>query len=222
MRQLRVVNSVWKLSSVLGFAGAVACMLGQPVAAQGQGTSCLLSPAKLSENAVNTFRDQPSELLSVHVNGGPLMSRNVRRLAGSDTSTVSQLIALAKEANLAQVVAVGVGLAEAAAICKLTDIKIAEDIADQVNKAGIPALASAFAAGTTTFEVVDAGGAGAAGAAQIGGKPAPGGGGRPEPTKVAPGGPIVSSSGDGLRVPVLLFGSAGVSKTINGSVSPSK
>ena len=215
MRQLRVVNSVWQLPRAIVLVVGAACMFGQHAAAQG---SCLLSPAKLSDNAVKAFQDQPAELLSVHANGGPLMSRNVRRLAGSDLSTVSQLIALAKEASLAQVVAVGVGLAEAAAICKLTDLKIYEDIADQVAKAGIPALASAFAAGTTTFEVVDAGGAGAL---QTGGKPAAGGG-SPEPTKVAPGGPIVSSSGDGLRVPVLLFGSAGVSKTINGSVSPSR
>lgn len=218
MRQLRVVNSVGKLSRVIAFAVASACMFAQQAAAQG---SCLLSPAKLSENAVKAFQDQPSELLSVHANGGPLMSRNVRRLAGSDISTVSQLIALAKGANLAQVVAVGVGLAEAAAICKLSDAKLAEEIADQVAKAGIPALASAFAAGTTTFEVVDAGGAGAAGALQTSGKPASGGG-SPEPTRVAPGGPNVSNSGDGLRLPVLLFGSAGVSKTINGSVSPSR
>jgi hypothetical protein len=204
---------------MLAFAGMLACAFGQPAAAQG--ASCLLSPAKLSEDAVKAFLDQPSELLSVHANGGPVMSRSVRRLAGSDLSTVSQLIELAKKADLVQVVAIGVGLAEAAAICKLTDPKLAEAIADQVNQAGIPALASAFAAGTTTFEVVEVGGTRAAGAAQIGGKPASGGGG-PESTRVAPGGPSVSNSGDGLQIPVLLFGSAGVSKTINGSVSPSR
>jgi hypothetical protein len=196
-------------------------MFGEQAAAQSQGTGCLLSPAKLSDSAVKAFLDQPSELLSVHANAGPAMSRQVRRLAGSDFSTVAQLIELAKTADLAQVVAIGVGLAEAAAICKLTDAKLAEDIADQVNKAGIPALASAFAVGTTTYEVAEVGAAGATAVAQIGGRPASGGG-SPEPTKVAPGGPSVSSSGDGLRLPALLFGSAGVSKTINASVSPSK
>lgn len=221
MRQSRVVGSVRKLPRVLAFAGAVVCMFGQQPAAQSQGTGCLLSPAKLSENAVKAFQDQPAELLSVHANGGPPMSRNVRRLAGSDISTVPQLIALSKEANLAQIVAIGVGLAEAAAICKLSDAKLAEEIADQVAKAGIPALASAFAAGTTTFEVVDTGPAGAAGVLQAGGKPASGGG-SPEPERVAPGGSNVADSGDGRRLPVLLFGSAGVSKTINGSVSPSR
>ena len=217
MRELRVVASVWKLPLV--FAGAVACMFCQQ--AEAQGTGCLLSPAKLTDNAVKAFQDQPAELLSVHANGGPVMSRNVRRLAGSDIATVSQLIALAKQADLVQVVAIGVGLAEAAAICKLTNNKLAEEIADQVTKAGIPALTSAFAAGATTFEALETGGAGgAASTAQIAeGKPA--GGGSQEPTKgAAGGGPNGSGSND--RQPLLLFSSAGVSKTINGSVSPSR
>ena len=216
MRELRVVASVWKLPFLL--AGAVACMFCQQ--AEAQGTGCLLSPAKLTDNAVKVFQDQPAELLSVHANGGPAMSRNVRRLAGSDIATVSQLIALAKQADLVQVVAIGVGLAEAAAICKLTNNKLAEEIADQVTKAGIPALTSAFAAGATSFEALEAGGAGgAASAAQIAeGKQA--GGGSQEPTKVAAGGP--SNSGSNDRQPLLLFSSAGVSKTINGSVSPSR
>jgi hypothetical protein len=218
MRQSRVVASVWQLSRAIVLIAGAACIFSQQAAAQG---SCLLSPAKLSDDAVKAFRDQPSELLSIHANGGPVMSRNVRRLAGSDLATVSQLIEVARKADLVQVVAIGVGLAEAASICKLTDPKLAEDIAEQVNKSGIPALVSAFAAGTTLTEVVDAGGAGAAGVVQVEGKPASGGG-SPEATKVAAGGPRVSGSGDGPSVPVLLFGSAGVSKTINGSVSPSR
>jgi hypothetical protein len=217
MRQLSIVKSHCMLPKALAIAGMLACIFGPPAAAQG--TSCLFAPAKLSEDAVKSFQNQPSELLTVYANGGPTMSRHVRRLAGSDLATVSKLIELARRADLVQVVALGVGLAEAAAICKLTDPKLAEEIADQVNNAGIPALASAFAVGTTTYEVADAAGAGAAGAAQIAnGKPAGGGG--SEQTKVAAGGPVVSSSGDGQ--PVLLFGSAGVTKTINGSVSPSR
>ena len=109
----------------------------------------MLSPAKLSEAAINAFKDKPGDVLAVHSGGGPAMSRHVRRLAGSDVSTVPQLIGLTKEANLAQVVAVGVGLAGASAVCKLTRPDLAQDIADQVTKAGIPALTSAFAVGAT-------------------------------------------------------------------------
>ena len=81
-----------------------------------------------------------------------LVCGHVRRLAGSDVSTVPQLIGLMKEANLAQVVAVGVGLAGASAACKLTRPDLAHDIADQVTKAGIPALTSAFAVGATPLD----------------------------------------------------------------------
>ena len=103
------------------------------------------------------------------------MSRNVRRLAGSDLSTVSQLIELAKKADLVQVVAIGVGLAERRRSA-VDRPQACGRYRGSSERAGIPALASAFAAGTTSFEVVDAGGAGAAGALQTGGKPASGGG----------------------------------------------
>jgi hypothetical protein len=192
-------------------------MFGQSAIAQA--TACLLSPAKLSDSVVKAFLEKPSELLSAYPNGGPVMSRQIRRLAGSDLATIPQLIELAKRADLVQVVAIGVGLAEAAAICKLTDARLAEEIADQVSKAGIPALTSAFAVGATTVEAMEAGGVEGPGIPQIGNGNRAGGSGT-EPTKVAAGGPIVSGSSDGQ--PVLLFSSAGVSKTINGSVSPSR
>jgi hypothetical protein len=148
------------------------------------------------------------------------MSQYIRRLAGSDVSTVPQLIGLTKDANLAQVVAIGVGLAGASAVCKLVKSDLAQDIADQVNKAGIPALISAFAVGTSTLD-----------AAQLGTFVAPtevaeitnsrvSEGGGAQPGKVGPGGNPAES--DGPRLSGLLFSSAGVSKTVNGSVSPTK
>lgn len=45
------------------------------------------------------------------------MSGVVKRLAGSDTSTVPTLMALAREASPAQIIAVGAGLAMAAGVC---------------------------------------------------------------------------------------------------------
>jgi hypothetical protein len=219
MQQSRVASSVWRLPSVLVLAVAAACMFAQQAAAQAQTKSCLLSPAKLSDNVVKAFLDNSSELLTVYPNGGPVMSRQVRRLAGSNFATLPLLIELAKRADLVQVVAIGVGLAEAATICKLTDPGLAEEIASQVNRAGIATLASAFAAGGTSYEVVEAGSPATAKFAPIGNRPAPGGG-TVDGAKVAAGGPKVS--GDEAPLPVLLFSSAGVSKTIYGSVSPSR
>jgi hypothetical protein len=203
---------------VLAAATMLLLMGGQQALAQATG-SCMLSPAKLSEGAIKAFKDKPAELLAVHTGGGPAMSQYVRRLAGSDVSTVPQLIGLTKDANLAQVVAIGVGLAGASAVCKLANSDLAQDIADQVNKAGIPALISAFAVGMSSLDV-----------AQLGTFVAPTAvaeitssrvseGGAAETRKAGPGDPAAN---DGPRLLGLLFSSAGVSKTVNGSVSPTK
>jgi hypothetical protein len=192
---------------------------GQQALAQGAG-GCMLSPAKISEAAINAFKDKPGDVLAVHSGVGPAMSRHVRRLAGSDVSTVPQLIGLMKEANLAQVVAVGVGLAGASAVCKLTRPDLAQDIADQVTKAGIPALTSAFAVGATPLD-----------ADQMGAFVAPTEVAEITNSRVSDDGAMVTKKGglggdpapgEGLRFPGLLFSSAAVSKTVNGSVSPTK
>src|SRR5262245_18587180 len=96
MRQSRVASSVWQLPSVLVFAVVAACIFAQHAAAQGQTIGCLLSPAKLSDAVVKGFLDNPSELLTVYPNGGPVMSRQVRRLTGSNFATIPLLIELAK------------------------------------------------------------------------------------------------------------------------------
>ncbi len=192
---------------------------GQQALAQATG-GCMLSPAKLPEAAIKAFKDNPAELLKVHTGGGPTMSQYVRRLAGSDVSTVPQLIALTKDANLAQVVALGVGLAGASAVCKLANSDLGQDIADQVNKAGIPALISAFAVGMSSLD-----------AAQLGTFVAPTEvaeitnnrateGGAGDAKKAGSGGDL--APGEGQRLSALLFSSAGVSKTVNGSVSPTR
>jgi hypothetical protein len=180
----------------------------------------MLSPAKLSEAAIKAFKDNPAELLTVHTGGGPTMSQYVRRLAGSDVSTVPQLIGLTKSANLTQVVAIGVGLAGASAICKLANSDLAKDIADQVNKAGIPALTSAFAVGMSSLDAAQLGTFVApTEVAEIANNRVPEGGAF-ETTKVGPGGDL--AAGEGQRLSALLFSSAGVSKTVNRSVSPTR
>jgi hypothetical protein len=201
-------------------ASIVFLFLGFGQSAVAQGTGCMLSPAKLSETAIKAFKDNPTELLAVHTGGGPTMSQHVRRLAGSDVSTVSQLIGLTKDANLAQVVAIGVGLAGASAICKLANSDLAKDIADQVNKAGIPALTSAFAVGMSTLDAAQLGTFVApTEVAEITNSRVPEGG-VVETKKAGPGGD--PAPGEGQRLSALLFSSPGVSKTVNGSVSPTR
>jgi hypothetical protein len=203
---------------VLAVAMSLLLMCGQQALAQATG-GCMLSPAKLPETAIKAFKDKPAELLAVHTGGGPAMSQYIRRLAGSDVSTVPQLIGLTKDANLAQVVAIGVGLAGASAVCKLAHSDLAKDIADQVNKAGIPALTSAFAVGMSALDAAQLGTFVApTEVAEIANSRVPEGG-AAETSKAGPGG---DAPGEGQRLSALLFSSAGVSKTVNDSVSPTR
>ena len=107
-----------KRARVVAGTSALAFMIGQAVfAAPVLADGCLSSSARLSEDAVKTFKDQPADLVARHAAGGPPMSAEVRRLAGSDVSTVSSIIALARGASTAQIVAIGAGLANAAHTC---------------------------------------------------------------------------------------------------------
>ena len=56
-------------------------------------------------------------LLDDYPDGGVVMTAAVRRLAGTEVATVSDLIALAKGAKVPQIVAIGAGLAGAVNVC---------------------------------------------------------------------------------------------------------
>jgi hypothetical protein len=92
-------------------------------------------------------------LLDLHPAGGVVMTATVRRLAGSNFATVPVLVGLARDANVAQIVALGTGLARAANVCKRKRPDLAEKIKEEVLKAGIPALTAAFLASLTSDSV---------------------------------------------------------------------
>ena len=132
---------------------------------------CLIHPAKLSDSRVAAFKEQPGELLKTYTSGGPRMSVEVSRLAGSDVSTVPLLVQLAKEASPAQAVAIGIGLAQAAAVCAQDRPDLQKQIKDAVGRSAQPILSSAFAVGASSFDAAVAGRVAAAadGGAPIGG-----------------------------------------------------
>lgn len=141
--------------------------------------ACFLSPARLSDEAVNVFRNNPEALLTSNPVGGYSLSSQVRSLAGSDTESISSLVRLADNANNAQVTAVAVGLAQAATACVNTRPDISAEIQQAVAESGNQALIAAFAAAsgdTQTAAVGGTGGTGAGGGGAIGGDGAGGGG----------------------------------------------
>jgi hypothetical protein len=111
----------------------------------------MLTPAKLSDTAISSFNDQPGSLIERHPSGGPALSSEVRRLAASDVGTTPKLIDLAKNAKPEHIVALGIGLAQAAAICTKTKPELAKTIKKLVSESGTPSLAAAFATESSLF-----------------------------------------------------------------------
>jgi hypothetical protein len=135
--------------------GAIALLVvTRPVAADG----CLLHPAKLADSAVDGFKGRPQALLDDHPEGGVVMTAAVRRLAGSDVATVSQLVSLANGASVPQVVALGAGLAGAANVCRQKRPDLSQMISDEVKRANVPALFVAFAASLSSRQAAAMGG----------------------------------------------------------------
>jgi hypothetical protein len=133
--------------------GVWALLATQPAAADG----CLLHPAKLADAAIADFKTTPRTLLDDHPNGGVVMTAAVRRIAGSDVETVSELVSLARTANVPQVVALGAGLAGAVNVCNNKRPDLANRITDEVKRVQIPALFAAFAASLSSRQVATMG-----------------------------------------------------------------
>jgi hypothetical protein len=195
---------------MLAFAG--------PAAASGGSGSCLQHPAKFADTAVQGFTSRPAGLLETYPRGGVIMSAAVRRLAGSDIATVAPLAALAKEASVSQIVAIGVGLARATTACKRTRPDLAQRIADEVKRAGLSTLSTVFAAGLTSEDVVAVGDPDALGSvAEPPSRPAPGAAKRSDAQDALAEGPK-----DGSGDPPPFFGTGGIMHTVVKPVSPAR
>jgi hypothetical protein len=182
-------------------------LAGGPVNAQSP-LACLRHPAKLSDAVVDDFKAQPKALLQKHPDGGVLMSAAVRRLAGSNVSSVPMLCGLAREASVAQTVALGVGLAKAVAVCRRLRPDLAQRIKEEVERAGNPTLTTAFLASLPSDAV-------AMGALD-----------EPTPTKSAEEPGLFPFVGEpsyvGPQRKQSFFGNGGIAQTVVRPVSPSR
>jgi len=166
-------------------AAAVLVLLGQGQVAYADG--CLLAPAKLPDGAMQAFKDRPGEIMDRYPAGGPALSSEIMRRVGSDVSTLTAIINLAKGGNTAQRVAIGIGLAKAAVACSRTHPQFEQAIKQAVTDAANSELATAFIAGLSPLEqALPANDARPAGA-PIGDGPRAGGGDSPA-AKPGPGG----------------------------------
>jgi hypothetical protein len=120
----------------------------------GASAGCLVAPAKLSDGAMQAFRNQPAELLKRHPAGGPAMSAEVARRVGSDASVLALVIQLAKEGTPAQRVAIGIGVAKVISTCGRLQPDLESTIRQAVAQAALPELSAAFAAGLGSLEAL--------------------------------------------------------------------
>lgn len=132
----------------LGPVALVLALSPQEALAEG----CLLSPAKLADAVIQAFKDNPKDLLDRFPAGGPAMSADVMRRAGSDLAVLPQIIQLAREGNTAHRVAIGIGLARTASACARTHPELEKEIKRAVAEAGISELSTAFAAGLSSLD----------------------------------------------------------------------
>lgn len=116
-------------------------------------SGCLSSASSLHQTEIDAFLERPADLLDLYPAGGPAMSARVQRLAGSDTSTVPALIALAKGARPAHVVALSMGLGRAAAHCAAKRPDLAHTIKQRVAAEGSSSLRALFSSEATVMEL---------------------------------------------------------------------
>jgi hypothetical protein len=186
----------WQRLQVLAIGGVALLFAAQSAAADG----CLLHPARLSDVSVETFKARPGALLDDNAKGGVVMSAAVRRLAGSDVATVRDLVSLAKNANIPQVVALGTGLAGAVSVCRHKRPDLAERITDEIKRAQNTALFAAFAASLSSRQVAAMG--------------------APEPLPSHVGAAPANPVGQPGAPPA--FGSGGIVRTVVQPVSPAR
>jgi hypothetical protein len=122
------------------------------LAGQASAQSCLIFPAKLSDGLIEAFKNRPAEVLERHPMGGPVMSVEIMRRAGSDISTLLAVLQVARDGSAAQRVAIGIGLARTTAVCSRTQPEAEQMIKQAVTEAGISELTAAFAAGLSPLE----------------------------------------------------------------------
>lgn len=99
------------------------------VMAAGQASAACVAPAMaLPASTIGAFQNDPPALLQRHPLGAGGLVSEVRNLAVSEPTTVSQIVDLLRSANDEQRRAIGTGLGQAARMCVRNDPTVAEAI----------------------------------------------------------------------------------------------
>lgn len=193
---------------------------------QAYAAGCLLAPAKISDATIAAFKQRPGELLERFPAGGPTMSAEIMRNAGSEIEVLPEIIGIARQGTTAHRVAIGIGLARAATVCTRTNPDIEQRIKQAVSDAALSELSTAFAAGMSATEqsATFAASSASDGSAFAGGPLVSAGGGSDAKSPVAAGGPAGSADllNTSISGSMRSFSSRGLTSTTGNTVSPTR
>lgn len=155
--------------SVLVLVGGLAAGTDVSIAAP-TAAGCFVGAARLSDDAITSFLEQPDSLLTANPNGGLALAGSVRELTGSSADTLPKFQPLIATANASQKSAIGAGLARAARACQRSAPEYAQQIQAFVAATQSPELVAAFVGALNEVQTAALGGpaGGAAAAAGIG------------------------------------------------------
>ena len=131
---MRPTRSLWRALMLAAFAWFA--LSPAPVVAQSALGVQAPSYAKLPEAAVAQFKADPQSLLAAYPSGGRAMATMARNLLLSDPTLLGQLLNVAKNANSAQMAAIGGGLAQAARILVVINPELAAQVQLAVAQSG--------------------------------------------------------------------------------------
>jgi hypothetical protein len=123
--------------------------------------ACYQPDDKLPQNQIETFLNNPTELLADNPTGGGSLESSILKLVGSDNIVLPAVIKLLSSANPQQRAAIGAGLAAAAQLCLASDQIFAGQIQTAIAEKGDRVALEAFITGGGQDTATAAIGAGA-------------------------------------------------------------
>jgi hypothetical protein len=161
------MNIRWKaqIMSPFRIAALIALNVGLGTVAH---AACYAPESRLSQDKVQSFLSNPTEVLASNPTGGDELIGSIRTLVASDEATLPVVIKLLSTANPHQQAAIGSGLALASRICLGTGVEADQSFAGQIQS---QLAASGIGVALTAF--VSDGGQETATAATGAGAPAP-------------------------------------------------
>lgn len=130
--------------------------------------ACGVSPLPLQPADVQSFKENPGQLLTRNMSGGNDLTVQSYNLVITDPSVIDALVGLIPQSNALQKFALGTGLGDAVRQCSARDAEVADAIQTAIAALDQPEFEIAFTQAINQVETAAIGGPGAAGGGPFG------------------------------------------------------